>query len=424
MNADFKISFINTVSSDYEWDDGVPSQNNLLSIASLSAPSTNSSGLEYVCYAPYAVVMLSSSNTARVSSVSVRRTFNFGDYYNSKENIFTTTLTGDVFFSHVYIMPGLYTITLTEEEFVLAPNPKKFAPSSYSQSSQITLEKETQTKWHWEDYKGIRENEFPATWQNLKFQKTLNFKYPTQLTWFNTKNCLRLDPQIYWQWNNLVNDISITNKHARRITWNQSVSSGDYAKTWNSVIGNCNVDDLVLSAAPISITKKEALLRVIEVPPVAYLSGNQPLNLVDRKFPLTVRLTPRFTQSGSFPIEKIVWDLGDGSPLLTRRRWENNFSFPFVHSGALSADFKDPRNFDVIHTYDKAERGQYTFYPSITAYSSSTGKADIAATVVGPIKTESFNLSSFKITQNHLGENGALLLGEIDKTAAIWKVNN
>jgi hypothetical protein len=425
MNADLAITFINTVSSDYEWDDGLPSQNNLIPIYTLSAQSTNSSGLEYVCYAPQTIVMLSSTNTTRTSSVAIKRTVDFGDYYNSAENIVTTSLTGTVFFSHVYIMPGLYTITMTEEEYVIAPNPKKIASSSYSASSPLEKQQELQTSWHWKEYKDIREDEFPATWENLKFQNTLKFKKPTQLTWFNTRGCLSLPrPEIYWQWNNLVNDIPPNNKNANRVTWNDAVSSGDYAKTWNSIIGNCNVDDFVLSAAPVRTIKLEKIIRVLEVSPIAYLSGNQPTELNNREFPLTVRLTPRFTQSGSLPIEKIVWDLGDGSPLLTRRRWESSFSFPFVYSGALSADFRDPRNFDVVHTYEKNDRGQYTFYPSITAYSSSTSTSDIAATVVGPIKTETFNVSSFAITQNYLNEKGALLLGEIDKTAALWKVDN
>lgn len=425
MNANLEICLINTVPPTYVWDDGVPEQNSFEPLNALSAQSDNSSGLEYVCYAPYTTVILSSTNTQRPSSIAIKRTIDFGDCYNSTENTITEVGSGIKYFSHLYIMPGLYTIKLIEEEYVVANNPAKFPALSYSQSSPINGLNDLQTSWHWRDYKNIKESNFPATWQSLKFQNTLKFKKPKQLTWFNTKDCLSsLNSEVYWQWNNILNDIPVDNTHAKRITWNQSASGGEFQKTWNSIIGNCNVDDFVLSGAPIRTVTKDAVIRIKELPPIAYLSGNQPIDLNNRHFPLTVRLTPKYTQCGSFPIEKIVWDLGDGSPLITRRRWENGYKFPFVYTGALSGDYKDPRNFDVVHTYEKTERGQYTFYPSITAYSSSTGTSDSAATVVGPIKAEVFSVSSFVINQNHLNHNGALLLGEIEKTAAVWKVDN
>jgi hypothetical protein len=426
MNANLDICFINTVSSNYTWDDGAPIENNPFPLNTLSAQSSNSSGLEYVCCAPYTSLILSSTNTQRTSSVAIKRTIDFGDYYNTAENVITVAGSGVKYFSHVYFMPGLYTITLTEEEYVIANNPDKFPKLSYSQSSPVNNNtREIQTNWHWRDYKNIKETNFPATWQSLKFQNTLDFKKPTQLTWFNTKECLYpAKNEVYWQWNNIINDVPPDNTHASRVTWNQTISGGEFQKTWNSIVGNCNVDDFILSGAPIRTVTKEAIIRIKEVSPVAYLSGNQPPNFNDRHFPLTVRLTPRYTQSGSFPIEKIVWDLGDGSPLLTRRRWENGYQFPFVYNGALSGDYKDPRNFDVVHTYDKKERGQYTFYPSITAYASSTGASDYAATVIGPIKAEVFSVSSFVVNQNHLSPDGALLLGEIENTAAVWKVDN
>lgn len=430
MNPEINLCFVGTVSSNYSWDDGLPDISNLTPIReALSAPSNNPSGLEYVCYAPYAAVLLSSTNTVDPSAIKTTRTVDYGDYYNLEQNTEVTTSIGNYFFSHVYVMPGVYTITLTEEQYLTVPNPEKFPSDAFIEQSSVinnvTEKYNIPTKWHWSDYRDISEKYFPTTWQNLKFQKTLKFDQPKQITWANTKECIsELEEPVYWLWNNLKNFIPPDNPNAVRIKWNDAVAGGAYQKKWNQIGGNCYLKDFIISATPVQTITKQAYIRVKEIFPTAYLSGNQTTEVANRKFPLTVRLTPKYTQCGSFPIEKIVWDLGDGSPIITRRRWENGSKFPFVYSGALSADPQDPRNYDIVYTYEKRDRGQYTFYPSITAYASSTGSADIASTTIGPIKTENFSVSSFVVTQNYIGDSGTMLLGEVDQTAAIWKVNN
>jgi len=164
------------------------------------------------------------------------------------------------------------------------------------------------------------------------------------------------------------------------------------------------------------------LLSVVELMPTAYLSSNistAPENIV---FPLTVTITPRYTQTGSFPIEKIVWDLGDGSPLITRRRWDTTTSYPFVSTGALSADLADPRNFDVVYTYTQQSVDQYTFYPSITAYVSSTGSTDSCAITIGPITPQTIpNSTIVDITQADFSEDGVVLLGHVGSDTSVWK---
>jgi hypothetical protein len=148
------------------------------------------------------------------------------------------------------------------------------------------------------------------------------------------------------------------------------------------------------------------------------ISTTNPENI---NFPLTVTITPRYTLTGSFPIEKIVWDLGDGSPLITKTRWDNNTSFPFVTSGAMSADPLDPRNFDIVHTYTKPDNSVYSFYPSITAYTYSTGSSDACSITIGPIAAQPLQGVGFKILQTELNEDGTALIGQVGDNIGIWK---
>jgi hypothetical protein len=139
--------------------------------------------------------------------------------------------------------------------------------------------------------------------------------------------------------------------------------------------------------------------------------------------PVTVKLTPRFTKCGSFPIEKIVWDLGDGSPLLEQRRWAPTIKAPFYYSGAIEEDADDPRNYDVIHTYNKTPESLFCFYPSMTAYASSTNTSDSVAVTIGPLSLVLFDPSQFKVLQNEFTDNKKILLGQIENNTAVWQAD-
>ena len=159
-----------------------------------------------------------------------------------------------------------------------------------------------------------------------------------------------------------------------------------------------------------------------------------------RLTPLTVRLSPKHVICGSFPIEKIVWDMGDGSPLITQRRWAPTLEHPFVYStslltetdptnlkvysGSLENDPQDPRNYDVEHTYYRTLQGPHSFYPSMTAYASSTGTYDTAAAVVGPLlfptKDEELKIN---LIQSELTSHGKVYIGEINNNVAVWRAD-
>lgn len=155
-------------------------------------------------------------------------------------------------------------------------------------------------------------------------------------------------------------------------------------------------------------------LKVLEIPLMATLSST-PYTPGTMVSPLSTRITARATKTGSFPIERIVWDLGDGSPLLTQRRWSINNNVPFVYNGAFPSDPNDPRNYDVIHTYKITQSVGSSFYPSITAYAYSTGTQDSAFVTVGPIRPNQMN-ESLKVLQNYTN---------VDNTVTtLFQINN
>ena len=254
----------------------------------------------------------------------------------------------------------------------------------------------------------------PTKWSSTKFQQA------DQLTWAQSSGpCIELaqTEQTLWKWDTIT---TIPGQFNTPITWDETICSSPANATWDHVRDNCSGTTSESISSSTQTIVKEALIRVLEIPPTAYLKVIQP---TDRNSPLTVRLSPAFTLCGSFPIEKIVWDLGDGSPLLTQRRWSNTLASPFVYSGELSEDYQDPRNYDVIHTYAKTPDSGYSFYPSITAYCSSTNSSDCASAMVGPLRLPTTDGANFKLLQNELTEHGKVLIGQIDNNVAVWRAD-
>lgn len=473
MSSTFDIFSIKTVPSTYSWDKGTPNldfNDFITELSACSAVSNNEGAVEYVGYAPFVFVSLSSApGNVSDNNLALRRVADFGDYYNSESNFITSPAFLNELFCHTYVMPGLYTIRLERTEYSEASAQTfsafgncfqkhcidwswktlsnctselsvawsstitgaryekkwKYEPCTEDWASvdglyiqKVTEEERVPLSWQWYNFfcsSSANPHNVPVKWSESSFQQT------EQLTWAGSSGpCISLEKteQTIWKWNNITINVGQFNSE---ITWDQTSCSSPQNATWDHVMNNCVGSSApVLSSSTQNIVK-EALIRVLEIPPTAYLEVDQS---PDRTSPLTVTLSPKSTLCGSFPIEKIVWDLGDGSPLLTQRRWSNTLEMPFVYSGALQEDYQDPRNYDVVHTYVKTIDSDFCFYPSITAYSSSTSTSDCAAITVGPIKFPSTNGENIKLLQNELTSHGKVLIGQVDDTLAVWKIKN
>ena len=480
MSFTFDMLSIRTVPSSYSWDKGVPGVTFTNLVTSLNACkrfSNNAKGIEYVGYAPFVSIALSSDSGAIDISENIVRTVNFGDYYNSESNIITNSSFDYAVFSHAYLMPGLYSVQIERKQYVtlltkdvytygacfqrhcvnwtwanlntnysVIPNVVDFNWRATKQGG--TYEK----KWRREpctdeQFSGnglyvekIKYNDnkrAPLSWQWFNFRQnpsnnplntitpwlSTGFQRPDQLTWKQTSGpCLQNlnyhGTNIIWKWDYVT--AQRTGNYITNLTWDEAVANEPGNITWDFSSQFCNGDtaNLLLSTGIQTITT-EAYIRVLEIPPQAYLEVIQP---EDRMSPLTVTLTPRNIISGSFPIEKIVWDLGDGSPLITQRRWAPTLEAPFVYSGSVCDDYEDPRNYDIVYTYRKTPTSPYSFYPSLTAYASSTGTTDSTTAVVGPLRYTESNVV-FNLLQSELTDKGKILLGQIDNEIAVWKAD-
>lgn len=425
MNSTFDIFSIKTVPATYSWDKGTPVVTYTKFITDLSAcktPSSNDIGHEYVGYAPFMQVSLSSSpGSISKSFLALRRTADYGDYYNSDSNLVTFPTLSNELFCHVYVMPGLYSIRFERTEYIEAAAIDTLSP--YGSATNVTYiqkigkEENIPLSWQWYNFmcNSANPHNMSTTWLSAGFQQ------PSQLTWTETSGpCINLGQteQILWKWD-YITCVSDANEVTNAITWDETKSSVFGNTTWEHVSGNCSNSSAPVLSSSTQTAFKEAFIRVLEIPPTAYLKVLETGELTS---PAIVTLSPRETICGSFPIEKIVWDLGDGSPLLVQQRWSNTLQEPFVFSGALSEDYQDPRNYDVKYTYTRTS-GNFSFYPSITAYASSTNTSDCAATILGPIKLANTTGSNFKLLQNELTEHGKVLIGQVDNNVAVWRTD-
>ena len=437
MNISINNIVARSVSSSYSWDSETPSE--------ASVTSCLLSGDRYIGYAPFVTVELSSyTDNLSGEAIALVTTTDYGDYYNLETSVQTSLISGEQTFCHNYIMPGIYTITHVKTYYT------KYDPCYNGEYDTFTTYSEEDTNygkrpsfsWPWynffkEDYDERTEllgtyaarNEL-ITWDDCVFQG------PKQVTWDQALGPtleIRNRP-VSWQWKHAK---KIPNRYAQynqSTTWNETRPNTLFPRTWKQIknytcVGPNSAACLELVPRLSSTTFTQILTSVIEVkeiPPNAYIEvvHSKPLN--ERYSPYAVTLSPRFIRSGSFPIEKIVWDLGDGSPLIEKSRNNPNEVYPssikFKHSSLFDSDLLDPRNFDIEYSYNRTTNAN-CFYPSLTAYASSTGTSSCAATIVGPIKYQPYSQSSFKLTQNHLTEKGVCYAGSINGNAAFWNRN-
>lgn len=426
MSATFDFFSIKTVPSTYSWDiERNPVGNSFPFITDsslLALTSTNSSGVEYFGYAPYVSLSLSSTvGDINLSTVAIRRITDFGDYYNSESNVLVSPTSLNEVFCHNYIMPGLYSVKMTQTEYILveaqstSENPIYIQPLDQLERFPLS--------WQWYNFvclSPLSSSPYntPTTWQQTEFQQQ------EQLFWSQTSGpCYNPNAssssQLSWEWNNATCNLT-ANPLGNSTTWDQTKCDSPFNKKWDDIRGAAlggSSAQYTLSAFTQTFAK-EFYLRVIEIPPKCYLTAINPP--IDKTSSYTVRLSPCYTRCGSFPIEKIVWDLGDGTPLLVQRRKSPTSGAPFIFSNKFNTDWKDPRNYDVIHTYTRTSRSEFSFYPSITAYVSSTSTTDCASIVIGPLKLAELENDNINLIQAELTDHGKVLIAEIDNNAALW----
>lgn len=385
MITDFYIISGETVPATYNWDIGIPFTTTptikeiktVTSVISGYAP-----GLR-VAFQPNVQNIPTSTN--RTTVISSDFIWNFGDYYNDIGNeISMQCPTSPV--EHTYVMPGFYEVSLTTiVARELIPDPI-FTPRCYGKHRQ---------GWFW----GATtcDVETATTWNDTRCNSDIKPKW-----WNDESNCFG-EYCKYWSW--WATDKEDT-ASLNPVRWFQTRRGEEFTKKWDlGVNAEPCEQELQSTFDVLEQTTIKQIVLVVEKPPVANIL---PISqLLTGQSPLEITLSPKKTQTGSFPIDKIVWDFGDGTPTVTVTRYNPPQSDKFIYTNTFFDDPSDPRNYDIKHTYTRSKANYSMFYPSLTCYSSNTGTADNCSITVGPILLEVPN-TDYELVALNTSERGLL----------------
>lgn len=99
--------------------------------------------------------------------------------------------------------------------------------------------------------------------------------------------------------------------------------------------------------------------------------------------------------AGSYPIGKMDWDFGDGSPIVSVSRYTtaNYDSDEWVNSYPNESDERDPRNFTPSHVYRRTAVGDHPdgYTVSVTAYACNTHSSKIITAAIPPASLPLFS---------------------------------
>jgi hypothetical protein len=383
MQTSFYILCAQTVPVDYVWDKGTPLNGSVATTTTVPDSTTT-----YVSgYAPGVRVVFQNTSVPQANFENITYNWNFGDYYNDINNFVSLSCISSI--DHVYVMPGTYRVTLglvqTRVDTTLGTGNDILCRGKYG------------FRWYWNDLNFGDQN--AKTWDETRNGT------PFQKQWTDEVQCFEKYCTT-WSWQDLQN--------AYPTTWGDTQTGGNKEKKWmfedNDTICTVNDANFLNSLAKIEQTVTTTEIVVKEKPPIAgmYCMTRPTVGYT----PLTVRLTPRTTQTGSFPIDRIDWNFGDGSPIKTITRFAPPSGTDIVVNNILDPlafpnDPNDVRNFDILHTYIVNRDTYPVFYPSLTCYSACTNTADSCCITIGPI-----TLSS-QPTETHLVKARNTLKGNI-----------
>lgn len=392
MFTEFSIISGVTVSKDYSWDHGIPlTGTNIVNVT----PNTGSSYISG--YAPGVKVFFKNNSISDSDFSKITYNWDFGDYYNNSSNNISIPCTNNI--EHIFIMPGIYTITLTHRQSKIRQDFDYVANSDYCKSKY-------DFRWFWDNMVSVSGDSL--TWDETGCTAKYSKWWDNEVACF-AKYCK------FWNWFDLR---SAQNEGINPVTWEETYQGNDFEKKWefeaNSTLCDSGkeatfIDTLVASEQTYTITNT---VEVLEIKPQAFLySYTHPVTGVA---PFAVHLTPKFTIPGSFAIERIDWDFGDGSSVQTVWRHQPPTSTLFTLTSTFSADPKDPRNYDAIYTYKRALNTYPVFYPSITAYSGSTNSHDACSIVIGPVSLSSVS-SKLHILKTKALDNSNFYALQVDR---------
>jgi len=383
--TNFQIVSGTSVPSNYFWDMGRP-------LETAVTETIADTFTDYISgFAPAVKVVFQSDVQGTIEpGVSASYIWNFGDYYNANNNeaVFECR---DSLVEHTYILPGKYNVSLTNTQSKLAIPP---ATGNERCNGKYDI------GWYWANTECERSRVGTAT----TWDETMCFPPATAINirpkwWDDEGSCFQKYCK-YWNWQNL----AIIGKNP--VFWFQTRPLFRFFKRWGFEANDAVCEDELKTILEVTeqTALKTAIVEVIEIKPTAVIYNiSSPLTGVS---PFAFTLSPKFCKTGSFPIDRIEWNAGDGSSIKTITRYSEPNSEYFIYNNTYFDDPQDPRNYDFIYTINRNRDMYPVFYPSLTCYSACTNSSDSCSIVIGPIELEpqSFDVEILKTKNTIEGE--------------------
>jgi hypothetical protein len=288
-------------------------------------------------------------------------------------------------------MPGKYTVSMTMTQ---AQNEEDKQPDLIDPNDLICRGKGG-LRWFWDALSATD----CITWDGAECQIYGNLVPPNSAYdkwWDDELKCIQKYCKL-WSWEALKKGYTFYSPQIEPdkpvtdnpVTWKETKYNQAFEKKWMyEALGKaCRIDIIDVPTAFVQTVTKPFVVEVFELPPTAGLTCIT--HPVTGYSPFTVRLSPSACLPGSFPIDRLDWDFGDGSPIKTVSRYTPLTSDPeVINTNTFFDDRDDVRNFDIIHTYIVNKNTYPVFYPSLTCYSANTDTSDACSTVVGPVLLE------------------------------------
>lgn len=360
MRTDFAVICAETVPADYTWDRGIPLE---FSTNNATAYSTT----DYVSgYAPGLRVYFENNTFSEfgIGYDNISFKWNFGDYYHDINNFVSLSCNADLV--HTYIMPGTYTVSLVHTQTLSEPEEDQTGVTTRCKGKH-------DKQWIWDSLSGIN----CVTWDETNCGEIYE-------KWWGEEDACLGSYCKFWSWFALSpqNVIESNQEFINPVRWSDTMTDGPLEKLWMYQANDAVCNEVIEKLQQTVI--KTAIVEVKEIMPVAGLECiTQPQKGLS---PFTVQLSPRHCKSGSFPIDRIDWDFGDGSPIKTILRHSPLTATDIINTEVFGADRADVRNYDVLHTYTRNKDEYPMFYPTLTCYSASTNSSDSCSIAIGPIE--------------------------------------
>lgn len=386
MTTDFSVISGTTVPKDYFWDFGKPLETTPTTVVA-------DSRTDYISgYAPAVKVVFKSDIRDPIygsaPNISATYIWNFGDYYNSINNIAILPCI-DSTLEHTYILPGKYNVSLTNIQSKELEPPQTADEQCFGRHG---------IGWYWDNLDSSR-TLTKTTWDETMCVPPVTAVNKRFKWWDDEGRCFQKFCK-FWNWR----DLSIIGRNP--VFWFQTYSFETFFKRWEFEVNEqiCEAEPEATLESTEQVALKTAIVEVIELMPVATIFSNTtPLT---GQSPFTFSLSPKFCKTGSFPIDRIEWSAGDGSPIKIVTRYSSPDNRFFTFNNTYFDDPQDPRNYDFTYTLIRNNDTYPVFYPSLTCYSACTNSSDSCSIVLGPILLEPQNqdIQILKVKNNNAGE--------------------